>query len=65
MTQCKKKGKKNKERFNPNHAYVQESMRIYLENGGKITRIQVNESTFKDFISMKEYAEDDFLREGY
>lgn len=51
--------------FNPNHAYINESIHLYLQSGGKITKVIVNEDMFIDFLSSKEpAAANDFLTDG-
>ena len=52
-----------KKSFKPNRAYLNEAMGAYLENGGKITKIELGEKEFKSFIASSELpgAVDDFL----
>ena len=43
--------KKRARGFKPNHAYIDKAIGTYLENGGKITRIEVDQKSYKQFIS--------------
>ncbi len=40
--------------FNPNRNYVQNAVEEFLDNGGKITKIELDESSYKDFMALKD-----------
>lgn len=49
--------------FNPNRAYVDRAVSAYLKNGGKITKIELDETTYKKWMNGNEPPSeiDDFL----
>jgi hypothetical protein len=60
-----KKGRRSKKKsvpFNPNRKYLNSAIDEYLKNGGKITKIEMDEEAYQAFIRMKETAADEFLR---
>jgi len=60
----KRKSRKGVVAFKPNRAFLNEAMGAYLENGGKITKIEMDEKAFQSFMAHPENptAVDDFLR---
>ncbi len=61
----RKKIKKRQVSFNPNRKFVESAIDEYLRKGGKITRVIVDEESYRDFVSLREIplAVDDFLNE--
>ncbi len=59
----KKRRRKNSASFEPNRIFVKSAIDEYLKKGGKITKIVVDENSFKDFLSLNEHpnAADEFL----
>jgi LAS superfamily LD-carboxypeptidase LdcB len=60
-----KKGRRSKKKsvsFNPNRNYINTATDEFLKNGGKITRIEMDEDAYQAFIKMREAAADEFLR---
>lgn len=48
--------------FNPNQSYIDEAVRLYLNNGGKINRIVIDEDSYSNFIKNPDYiAVNEFL----
>ncbi len=60
------KRKQKENAFKPNRSYIDEAVKLYLAEGGKITRIEVGEDGLKKFLLIKEsrIAVDEFLNEG-
>lgn len=56
--------RRKKPPFNPNRAYIDDAVEAYLLNGGKITKIIVDENMFRGFIAYREHSESDFLTDG-
>ncbi|MBU2510473.1 hypothetical protein KJ966_04015 [bacterium] len=63
MKNYKKKRHQRTSFFNPNHGDIKNAINKYLNNGGKITKITVDEQNYKDFLSLRELpsAADEFL----
>ncbi len=59
----KRKRRKNSVSFNPNHVYVESAVEEFLNKGGTITKVIVDERSYGDFVSLNELpsAADDFL----
>ncbi|MBU3916974.1 hypothetical protein KKA14_15690 [bacterium] len=59
----KRKSRKNSVSFNPNHRYVKSAVEEFLDKGGKITKVIVDERSYGDFLLLNELpsAADDFL----
>jgi hypothetical protein len=48
--------------FNPNRAFINEAVELYLNNGGKINQIEINQDSYGDFIKKNDYvAVNEFL----
>ena len=63
--QRKFRKRKKQTSFNPNRSYIDESVRLYLQDGGKITKIIPDENSYKIFMSMNDpSAANDFLNDG-
>jgi hypothetical protein len=59
-----RKPKRNKSvSFKPNRDYLEKAMAEYLAKGGKITKLELDEESYKNFVATPEspYAVDDFL----
>ena len=59
-----RKPKRNKSvSFKPNHDFVQKAVEDYLSKGGTITKLELDDESYKNFVSRPEspYAVDDFL----
>ena len=50
----KKKRRRKNSTFNPNSEYIQNAVAEYLACGGKITRIEMDASTYDEFIKMRD-----------
>lgn len=48
----KRRSRKKSVKFKPTHDFLNQAISDYLEKGGKITRIQFNEESWKDYISI-------------
>ncbi len=48
--------RKKQPSFNPNSAYIDKSMKLYLQDGGEITRVTIMEDDYKQFMSMNDYS---------
>ena len=60
-----KKGRRSDRKsvsFNPNRNYIKSAIDKYLKDGGKITKIEMDEEAYQAFIKMRDAAADDFLR---
>lgn len=59
----RRRSRKGTAQFKPNRAYIDESVEIFLRDGGKINRIILDEKSYKNFIAFNESpaAVDDFL----
>lgn len=60
-----KKGRRSRKKgvsFNPNRNYISSAVDEYLKNGGKITKIEMDEEAYEAFVKMRDAAADDFLR---
>ncbi len=51
-------------KFNPNRNYVQNAVEEYLNKGGEITKIELDESSYKDFLALKDAASVDRFLAG-
>lgn len=47
--------------FNPNHNYIDNAVEEFLQNGGTIKKIEIDEDAYQAFIKMRDAAADDFL----
>ena len=56
--------KKKRQKFNPDWDFCQNAVAEYLQKGGKITKLEIDEESYKKFVSIPEspYAVDEFLR---
>ena len=57
-----RRSKKKSVSFNPNRKYINSAVDEYLKNGGKITRIEIDDEAYQAFIKMRDAAADEFLR---
>ena len=59
----RKNGRKGAVSFRPNRAYVAKSTENFLNDGGKINQIILDEKSYKDFVAGNEplSAVDEFL----
>ena len=50
-------------KFKPTHDFLEKAVEDYLKNSGRITKIEINEKSFEDYISIPEApgAVDEFL----
>ncbi len=48
--------------FNPNHNYVKSAVEDFLQNGGTIKKIEMDEDAYQAFLKMRDAAADDFLK---
>lgn len=54
--------KRKSSNFNPNHKDVDKAITIFLNSGGRITKLEVLKTGYLDFMAMKnEITADDFL----
>lgn len=60
-----KRKKRGEVKFNPNSIYIGEAVNNYLINGGKITRIEMDDDSFNSFMNGTEppSSVDEFLLE--
>lgn len=63
MKKFKKKRNRATSFFNPNRSEIANAVDEYLDKGGTITKIEVDEKNYKDFLSLRELpsAADEFL----
>ena len=63
MKKFRSKRKQKTSFFNPNRNDVAKAVDDYLNSGGKITKVKVDEKNFKDFLTLRELpsAADEFL----
>lgn len=60
-----RRGRRRSVSFNPNSEFIAKSVDEYLQQGGKITRIEKINGNFENFVAMTDSTAsvDDFLRE--
>jgi len=60
-----KKRKRKRSNFQPDSDFINDAVEEYLKAGGKITRVEIDEEAYRDFISRSDArAADEFLNEG-
>ena len=61
----KRRGRRRAVTFNPSHEYIQDSVKDFLQKGGKITRVERIKANYENFVSMPDAlsSADDFLFE--
>lgn len=57
----KRRGRKKRVPFDPNHQYVANAIEEFLKGGGKITKIEVSDKMCSVFVKISDSTADDFL----
>jgi hypothetical protein len=56
------KKRRKRSSFNPNREFVNEAVELYLNRGGKINLVVINEDSYGEFIKTSDYvAVNEFL----
>ncbi|MCG8338105.1 MAG: hypothetical protein MJE63_26675 [Proteobacteria bacterium] len=61
----KRRGRRRAVGFNPSHEFIEDSVKDFLEKGGKIKKIEQVNNNYENFVSMPDThsSADDFLFE--
>lgn len=65
MSKWTRKGKRAGKRgvsFNPNRNYINSAVEEYLKEGGKITKIEIDDESYQEFVKIRDaVSTDEFL----